>query len=241
MLPLGTPAGHVGDSSQARRSLIEASRPDLLRRVHITMGALQVGGSVWGSTVLEVLPPSRPQLTAFALVLCRARTWWPRTAVARVTPMSRSSSLTVRRGMMDARQWVEMACCSPFTHFFSFALSHFRRQRRQVQAHQEDAQPRMVRTVLVSVYFFFCFFELRLSRAPRPTLLDAPPGTSPTFTSTRDAFATALSASRPKLPSGTTTAFSAPWPTLWAASASTCATYVREEQGAVFNFQQSRP
>ena len=46
MLPLGTPCGHVTDSSHARRALIEATRPDMLRRVHISIGAIEVGGGM---------------------------------------------------------------------------------------------------------------------------------------------------------------------------------------------------
>jgi len=41
MLPIGLPSSHVRDSSHARRSLVEATRPDMLRRVHITIGALE--------------------------------------------------------------------------------------------------------------------------------------------------------------------------------------------------------
>ena len=51
MLPIGLPSSHVRDSSHARRSLVEATRPDMLRRVHITIGALEVR---WG---LQCPPP----------------------------------------------------------------------------------------------------------------------------------------------------------------------------------------
>lgn len=46
MIPIGLPSSHVQDSSHARRSLVEATRPDMLRRVHITIGALEVRHAV---------------------------------------------------------------------------------------------------------------------------------------------------------------------------------------------------
>jgi hypothetical protein len=46
MIPIGLPSSHVQDSSHARRSLVEATRPDMLRRVHITIGALEVRPAV---------------------------------------------------------------------------------------------------------------------------------------------------------------------------------------------------
>lgn len=46
MVPLGTACGYVRDSDDARRAIVEATRPDLMRHISITIGALEAKGLV---------------------------------------------------------------------------------------------------------------------------------------------------------------------------------------------------